>query len=130
MSEKSKALLERLGNIAKPTVNTVSVTLEKTQVFSNCPTGKWIDRIYKMSGAREDVELINKDSTLYKGRIHRRRITETNQLDGTNFFSVAYETADGRWFDRTGFPITKPKTLAKDTDDDTSESGSTTAIVG
>jgi hypothetical protein len=128
MSEKSKALLERLGNIAKPTVNTVSVTLEKTQVFSNCPAGKWIDRIYKMSGAREDVELINKDSTLYKGRIHRRRITETNQLDGTNFFSVAYETADGRWFDRTGFPITKPSTLAKDADDDTSESGSATAI--
>ena len=127
MSEKSKALLERLGNIAKPTVNTVSVTLEKTQVFSNCPAGKWIDRIYKMSGAREDVELINKDSTLYKGRIHRRRITETNQLDGTNFFSVAYETADGRWFDRTVFPITKPSTLAKDADD-TSESGSATAI--
>ena len=126
MSEKRKALLERLGNIAKPTVATVSVTLEKTQVFSNCPTGKWIDRIYKMSGASEDVELINKDSTLYKGKIHRRRITETNQLDSTNFFSVAYETADGRWFDRTGFPITKPSTLAKDADD-TSEQEPTTA---
>ena len=129
MSEKRKALLERLGNIAKPTVATVSVTLEKTQVFSNCPTGKWIDRIYKMSGASEDVELINKDSTLYKGKIHRRRITETNQLDGTNFFSVAYETADGRWFDRTGFPITKPSTLAKDADDN-SEQEPTTAIIG
>jgi len=117
MSEKSKALLERLGNIARPTVNTVSVTLEKTQVFSNCPTGKWIDRIYKMASGSEEVELINKDSSLYRGRIHRRRITETNELDGTNFFGVAYETADGRWFDRTGFPIAKPKTLAKDTDD-------------
>ena len=128
MSEKSKALLERLGNIAKPTVNTVSVTLEKTQVFSNCPTGKWIDRIYKMPGASEDVELINKDSTKYNGRIHRRRITEQS-IDGSNFFGVAYETADGRWFDRTGFPIAKPSTLAKDADD-TSESGSATAIVG
>jgi hypothetical protein len=129
MSEKSKALLERLGNIARPTVNTVSVTLEKTQVFSNCPAGKWIDRIYKMAGGSQEVELINKDSSLYRGKIHRRRITEQG-LDGTNFFSVAYETADGRWFDRTGFPIAKPKTLTKDTDDDTSEPGSTTEIVG
>ena len=130
MSEKSKALLERLGNISKPTVNTVSVTLEKTQVFSNCPTGKWIDRVYKMAAGSEEVELINKDSSLYRGKIHRRRITDTNELDGTNFFSVAYETADGRWFDRTGFPIAKPKTLAKETDNDESEPGSTTEIVG
>ena len=130
MSEKSKALLERLGNIARPTVNTVSVTLEKTQVFSNCPAGKWIDRIYKMAAGSQEVELINKDSSLYRGKIHRRRITDINELDGTNFFSVAYETADGRWFDRTGFPIAKPKTLAKDTDNDESESGSTTEIVG
>jgi hypothetical protein len=130
MSEKSKALLERLGNIARPTVNTVSVTMEKTQVFSNCPTGKWIDRIYKMAAGSEEVELINKDSSLYRGKIHRRRITDINELDGANFFSVAYETADGRWFDRTGFPIAKPKTLAKETDNDESEPGSTTEIVG
>jgi len=64
--------------------------------------------------------LINKDSSLYRGRIHRRRITEQG-LDGLNFFSVAYETADGRWFDRTGFPIAKPKTLAKDEDHDESK---------
>jgi hypothetical protein len=124
MSEKSKALLERLSNIAKPTVNTVSATLEKTQVFSNCPTGKWIDRIYGMAGSSQEVELINKDSSLYRGKIHRRRITEQG-IDGTNFFSVAYETADGRWFDRTGFPIAKPKTLTKDTDDKGTEEPTT-----
>jgi len=130
MSEKTKALLERLGNIAKPTVTTVSTSLERTQVLTNCPAGKWIDRIYGMAGASTEVELINKDSTLYRGKIHRRRITETNELDGTNFFSVAYETADGRWFDRTGFPIAKPKTLTKETDNDESEQGSTAEIVG
>jgi len=102
------------------TVNTVNASLERTQVLSNCPTGKWIDRIYKMAGASQEVQLINKDSSLYQGRIHRRRITEQG-LDGLNFFSVAYETADGRWFDRTGFPVDKPKTLAKDTDDDHNE---------
>ena len=116
MSEKTKALLERLGNIAKPTVTTVSTSLERTQVLTNCPAGKWIDRIYGMAGASTEVELINKDSTKYTGKIHRRRITE-QALDGSNFFSYAYESADGRWFDRTGFPIAKPKTLEKDTDD-------------
>ena len=121
--------MDRLSKIAKPTVNVVS-TLENTQIASNCPAGKWIDRIYKMAGASDEVELINKDCSLYRGKIHKRRITETNLIDGSNFFSHAYETADGRWFDRTGFPIAKPTTLAKDTDDDTSETGPATAIVG
>ena len=127
MSKKSKAILERLGNIAKPSANTVSTSLENVQVFSNCTTGVWIDRIYKMAAGSVEVELINKDSTKYKGRIHRRRITEQS-IDGSNFFSVAYETADGRWFDRCGMPTAKPSTLAKDTDDDTSEPGSTIEV--
>jgi len=107
----------------------VSSWLEGAQVESNRPTGRWIDRIYKMQGASQEVELINKDSTIYRGRIHKRRITE-QAIDGSNFFGVAYETTDGRWFDRTGFPITKPSTLAKDADDDTSEQEPTTAIIG
>ena len=127
MSEKTKALLERLGNIAKPTVTTVSTSLERTQVLTNCPAGKWIDRIYGMAGASTEVELINKDSTKYKGKIHRRRITEQG-LDGSNFFSYAYESADGRWFDRTGFPIDKPATLEKEQTDDTSEQGPTVEV--
>ena len=127
MSEKTKQILENQKNITKKEPQNTS--LENTQVFSNCPTGKWIDRIYKMPGASEDVELINKDSTKYNGRIHRRRITEQS-IDGSNFFGVAYETADGRWFDRTGFPTARPKTLTKDTDNDQSESGSTAEIVG
>tara|TARA_B110000211_G_C13542660_1_gene320085 strand:- start:92 stop:358 length:267 start_codon:yes stop_codon:yes gene_type:complete len=82
------------GNIAKPKTNTVSTSLENVQVFSNCATGVWIDRIYKLAAGSQEVELINKDSTKYTGRIHRRRITEQS-IDGSNFFSVAYETADG-----------------------------------
>ena len=30
-------------------------------------------------------------------------------MDGNNFRSYAYETQDGRWFDRAGMPIDKPK---------------------
>ena len=115
MSEKTKALLEGLSELTKPVTKTIE-SYERTQVLSNCPAGKWIDRIYGMAGASTEVELINKDSTKYKGKIHRRRITEQG-LDGSNFFSHVYETADGRWFDRTGFPIVKPKTLSKESED-------------
>ena len=116
MSEKTKKLLEGLSELAKPNVNTVEMSYEKMQISANCPAGKWIDRIYSMPSSNQEVELINKDCSKYKGKIHRRRITEQS-LDGSNFFSHVYETADGRWFDRTGFPIAKPKTLTKDTDD-------------
>jgi hypothetical protein len=57
------------------------------------------------------MELINKDSTRYKGKIHRRRLTVSG-LDGQNFFAVAYESADGRWFDNCGMPIKKPNSIA------------------
>ena len=121
MSEKTKKLLEGLNELTKPVTKTVE-SYEKTQVASNCPAGKWIDRIYGMPGSNQEVELINKDCTRYKGKIHKRRITEINSIDGSNFFSHAYETADGRWFDRTGFPIAKPATIAKDTDNEKEES--------
>ena len=31
--------------------------------------------------------------------------------DVNNFYSVCYETADGRWFDNAGMPIEAPKKL-------------------
>lgn len=73
--------------------------------------GKWIDRIYQL-GITEGVELINKDSTQYKGKIYRRRITVNSE--GGNFFAVAYESADGRWFDNCGLPISTPKVIIQE----------------
>lgn len=128
MKEKTKELLNNLKKISTKELTSVSSWLEGAQVASNCPAGKWIDRIYGMPGGSTAVELINKNNTIYRGKIHRRRITEQS-LDGSNFFSHVYETADGRWFDRTGFPIAKPATLTKDTDEDTSEQTPTTAII-
>jgi hypothetical protein len=37
-------------------------------------------------------------------------------IDGGNFFAHAYETDDGRWFDRGGLPCARPKILAKQSD--------------
>ena len=95
------------------TVNTPSTpapTSTRTVIESNHMGGRWIDRIYK-SGTTDTVELINKDSTLYKGRVSRRRISLQN-TEGQNFFAVAYESADGRWFDNCGMPIKKPNSIA------------------
>ena len=91
-------------------INTAAPANTRTVIESNHIGGRWIDSVYQM-GAIEQLELINKDSTLYKGRVHRRRITVQN-LQGENFFAVAYESADGRWFDNCGMPIKKPNTIA------------------
>lgn len=65
------------------------------------------DRIYLIW---ETPELVNKDNSIYKGKIHTRAIT-CQDLQGNNFRSYVYETADGRWFDRAGLPIDKPNNL-------------------
>jgi len=88
------------------TPNTPAPTSTRTVIESNHMGGKWIDRIYQL-GVTEAVELINKDSTRYGGKIYRRRITVQN-TGGENFFAVAYESADGRWFDNSGMPMSKP----------------------
>ena len=97
------------------TVNTPSTpapapTSTRTVIESNHMGGRWIDRLYQQ-GVTDSMELISKDSTRYKGKIHRRRLTVAGP-DGQNFFAVAYESADGRWFDNCGMPIKKPNTIA------------------
>jgi hypothetical protein len=88
-------------------------------IESNHIGGRWIDRLYKL-GTTDAVELINKDSTLYRGRVYRRRISLQN-TEGQNFFAVAYESADGRWFDNCGMPIKKPNSIVKELEDQLSE---------
>ena len=116
MSEKTKKLLEGLKSITKKEINVQEVRYEK--IHSNLGG----DRMYGMAGASTEVELINKDSTKYTGKINKRSITcvDTNK---NNFRSYVYETADGRWFDRAGLPIDKPDNLVGKTDE--GEEGST-----
>ena len=101
------------------TVNTPSTPAPvstRTVIESNHMGGRWIDRIYK-SGTTDTVELINKDSTRYQGRVYRRRISLQN-TEGQNFFAVAYESADGRWFDNCGMPIKKPTNITKELEEE------------
>ena len=69
---------------------------------------KYIDRMY--GGLFGYQSLQQKDGTTYKGKINTKRI-KCKDLDGSNFYSFVHETDDGRWFDRCGKPIDKPKNL-------------------
>ena len=71
-----------------------------------------IDRIYQ--DLYKHMELVNKDGTTYTGKIIKRTI----KCEG--YTSYVHTTADGRWFDRAGMPIDKPKNLIirKDQEDD------------
>ena len=101
------------------TVNTPSTpapTSTRTVIESNHMGGRWIDRLYQI-GVTDSVELINKDSSKYRGRVYRRRITLQN-AEGQNFFATAYESADGRWFDNCGMPIKKPTNITKELEEE------------
>lgn len=96
--------------------NTPAPVSTRTVIESNHMGGKWIDRLYQL-GVTDAMELINKDSTLYRGRVYRRRISLQN-AEGQNFFAVAYESADGRWFDNCGMPIKKPGEIIREPEED------------
>jgi hypothetical protein len=103
-------------NATLNTPNTPAPVSTRTVIESNHMGGRWIDRLYKL-GTTDAVELINKDSTLYKGRVQRRRVSIQN-TKGENFFAVAYESADGRWFDNSGMPIKKPANITKELEEE------------
>jgi hypothetical protein len=43
-------------------------------------------------------------------------------MDGTTFMQTLHKTADGRWFDNSGMPMSKPEDLdEKDKDEQTSQ---------
>ena len=68
----------------------------------------FIDRVY---GAGPTQRLIQKDGTIYQGTLTKRRITVKRLTREGSFNSHVWQTADGRWFDRSGMPIDKPAQL-------------------
>ncbi len=82
----------------------------------------FIDRIY---GTGPTQRLIQKDATIYQGTLTKRRITVKRLTKEGSFNSHVWETADGRWFDRGGMPIEKPKQLVNDKEEESTETSST-----
>ena len=86
------------------------------KVVSNYYKGEWIDRIYS-TGFGDAVKhyLINKDNTLYQGKVtvtSRRMKTPAD-----NFRQTLFKTADNRWFDNSGLPMSDPGEIPEETDD-------------
>jgi len=111
-SEKTKQLLEGLGNIANKTRITEDSFTVVSNEFGEDAKGKtiYIDRLY--SDLFGDINLIQKNHKEYLGKVHKkRRLISHKSVDGVNpsFYSVCYMTADNRWFDNCGMPIEAPK---------------------
>ena len=81
-----------------------------------------IDRVY---GSLFDDHLLQKDGTVYNGKLYRKRrlMTRRDPFTGekSNFFSPCASTADGRWFNNMGFPIDPPEKLEPEKQPDPEE---------
>ena len=133
-SEKTKQLLEGLGRITDSapkvreserfnsytnryypnTVNPISSKYDKAKRKKDEDGEEYImiDRVY---GSLFDDLLIQKDGTIYTGKLYKKRrlLIRKDPITGekSNFYSACTSTADGRWFDNTGFPIDPPEKL-------------------
>lgn len=107
-SEKTKELLDSLKGITQKPKKKEPLNVVVSNQYGEDAKGKpiYIDRLY--GGIYGSVTLVNKNHTEYKGKIQKRSILVKGR-DGGNFRSHAYETKDGRWFDRCGMPIEQPK---------------------
>jgi len=106
MSEKTSQILQNLKSITQK---------EPVEENTSGPIASNLDNDRIYSNLHNDIHLINRDGSKHKGKIFKRRIT-LKDIDGGNFFAHAYETDDGRWFDRGGLPCARPKILAKQSD--------------
>ena len=142
-SEKTKKLLEGLGKITDSapkdfveqkyhsytnryypnTLNKLPASYDKAKRKKDEDGDEYImiDRVY---GSLYDSSLHQKDGSLYTGKLYskRRLITGKNaQGEKVNFYSACTSTADGRWFDNSGFPIEAPTKLEPEKQPDPEE---------
>ena len=89
----------------------------RTPIVSNHigPNNESVDRIY--GGGAIPLRLVQADYSTYKGNISKVSIMVTSPVDNSKFRSYCYKTDDGRWFDRGGLPIDKPKQTTKEDDE-------------
>ena len=111
-SEKTQELLDSLKEITQKPKKAEPIIRPASNVYGEDANGKliFIDRIYGSITGK--YELVNKNGTIYKGKIHRkRRAIRSTLIGGTasSYYSICFETADGRWFDNCGMPIEAPK---------------------
>ena len=77
---------------------------ESNKIYSSETKFVSYDRIY--GNIYKQLKLIQKNGTEYTGKIEKKSI---KLEDGT--LSFVHKTADNRWFNKTGMPISKPTNL-------------------
>ena len=143
-SEKTKKLLEGLGKITDSapnrfeqqkfhsytnryypnTLNKLPASYDKAKKKKDEDGEEYImiDRVY---GSLYDDHLLQKDGSIYNGKLYKKRrlITRKDPMtnEKTNFYSACVSTADGRWFDNCGFPIEAPTKLEPEKQPDPEE---------
>ena len=143
-SEKTKKLLEGLGKITDSapnrfeqqkfhsytnryypnTLHTLPASHDKAKKKKDEEGDEYImiDRVY---GSLYESLLHQKNGTMYTGKLYskRRLISRKDPMTGehSNFYSPCVSTADGRWFDNTGFPIEAPTKLEPEKQPDPEE---------
>ena len=143
-SEKTKKLLEGLGKITDSapkafveqkyhsytnryytnTLHTLPASYDKAKKKKDEEGDEYImiDRVY---GSLYDDHLLQKDGSIYAGKLYRKRrlITRKDPMtnEKSNFYSACVSTADGRWFDNTGMPIEAPTKLEPEKQPDPEE---------
>jgi len=143
-SEKTKKLLEGLGKITDSapkafveqkyhsytnryypnTLHTLPATYVKAKPKKDEEGNEYImiDRVY---GSLYDDHLLQKDGSIYLGKLYKKRRLMTRKdpmtNEKTNFYSPCTSTADGRWFDNCGFPIEAPTKLEPEKQPDPEE---------
>jgi len=143
-SEKTKKLLEGLGKITDsapkafveqkyhsytnryyPTIlHSLPASYDKAKKKKDEDGDEYImiDRVY---GSLYDDHLLQKDGSVYPGKLYRKRrlITRKDPMtnEKNNFYSPCVSTADGRWFDNCGFPIEAPTKLEPEKQPDPEE---------
>ena len=143
-SEKTKKLLEGLGKITDSapkafveqkyhsytnryypnTLHTLPASYDKAKKKKDEDGDEYImiDRVY---GSLYDDHLLQKDGSMYTGKLYKKRrlMTRRDPFTGekNNFYSPCVSTADGRWFDNQGFPIEAPTKLEPEKQPDPEE---------
>ena len=143
-SEKIKKLLEGLGKITDSapnkfeqqkfhsytnryypnTLHILPASYDKAKKKKDEEGDEYImiDRVY---GSLYDDHLLQKDGSIYAGKLYKKRrlITRKDPMtnEKTNFYGACTSTADGRWFDNCGFPIEAPTKLEPEKQPDPEE---------
>jgi hypothetical protein len=143
-SEKTKKLLEGLGKITDSApkafveqkyhsytnryyhnpLHTLPSSYDKAKKKKDEDGDEYImiDRVY---GSLYDDHLLQKDGSVYAGKLYKKRRLMTRKdpmtNEKTNFYSPCTSTADGRWFDNCGFPIEAPSKLEPERKSDPEE---------